>query len=76
MKHSLSLRKEEFKIFPSEVLPRIRELHLHHMKTHHKVQFKKPGYQEDLIYGFQCFIFYYVFILCTLIKSYLLILLS
>lgn len=45
MKHNLSLRKEEFKIFPLEVLPRTRALHLHHLKTHYKVQFKKPGYQ-------------------------------
>lgn len=45
MKHNLSLRKEEFKIFPSGVLPRTSTLHLHHMKTRHKVQFKKPGYQ-------------------------------
>lgn len=45
MKHNLNLRKEEFEVFSSEVLTRTRALHLHHMKTHHKVQFKKPGYQ-------------------------------
>lgn len=45
MKPNLSLRKQEFKILPSEVLPRTRALHLHNMKTHHEVQFKKTGYQ-------------------------------
>lgn len=45
MKHKLTLRKQEFKILPSEVLPRTRALHLHHMKTYHEVQLKKPGYQ-------------------------------
>lgn len=44
-KHKRTLRKQDFKTLPSEVLPRTRELHLHHMKTYHKVQLKKPGHQ-------------------------------
>lgn len=44
------------------------------MKTHHKAEFKKPRYQQGLTY--KALLFYYVFVLCTLIKSYLLILLS
>lgn len=61
-KHNLTLRKQEFKILPSEILPRTRALHLHHMKTHHEVQFKKPGYQQDLIYMFYCFIMYLYYV--------------
>lgn len=46
MKHNLTLRKQEFKFSPSEVLSRTRALlHLHNMKTYHEVQFKKPEYQ-------------------------------
>lgn len=32
------------------------------MKTHHEVQYKKPGYQLDLIYMFYCFIMYLYYV--------------
>lgn len=62
-KHNLSSRKKKkIKIFLSEVLPRTRALSLHHMKTYHKAEFKKPRYQQGLTYMLYCFIMYLYYV--------------